>query len=168
MKRQTLIWVSVTVLILSLSVAASLRRMVNHTSGQIDLKSSSANRREASSENGSGVTPLMDAARSGQTDRIRELLATGSDPNKRDTDGVTALIYAVANGHTDAAKLLIAAGADINVRSKWGQTAITSAGFIGRIDILELLLAKGGQTTSNDLGPNRRVGSFQCDSGKPS
>ena len=60
-----------------------------------------------------GETPLMAAARSGDAESIRLLLAAGADPNVAETTlGETALMWAAAEDHADAIRALVAGGAD--------------------------------------------------------
>ena len=49
---------------------------------------------------------LLDAARSGDIQSVRELLDRGADPNIRNNDGWTALDIASEYGHTDIVELL--------------------------------------------------------------
>lgn len=55
---------------------------------------------------GSGVTPLMFAARDGYTDLVKYLLANGADKSAKDIQQDTAVDMAKANGHMEVAKLL--------------------------------------------------------------
>ena len=61
---------------------------------------------------------LMDAARTGNGEVVRMLLARGADANARESSlGETALMWAAAENHADAVRALIEHGADPNVRS---------------------------------------------------
>src|SRR5437773_971937 len=55
---------------------------------------------------------LVDAARDGQTDKIRQLLKDGEDVNEKDHDGKTALIWAAETGNIEILKLMLDANAD--------------------------------------------------------
>jgi ankyrin repeat protein len=60
-----------------------------------------------------GETAVMAAARAGDAESIRQLLAAGADPNAREQQhGETALIWAAAENHPEAIRALVAGGAD--------------------------------------------------------
>jgi ankyrin repeat protein len=61
-----------------------------------------------------GSTPLLFAARSGDVESIRLLLAAGADVNDTLPNGTSALVLAAHSGHGPAASLLLAMGADPN------------------------------------------------------
>ena len=61
---------------------------------------------------------LMTAARTGNGEVVRMLLAHGADANARESSlGETALMWAAAENHPEAVRALIEHGADPNVRS---------------------------------------------------
>src|SRR5579872_3544904 len=61
---------------------------------------------------------LMTAARTGNAEVVRMLLARGADANARESSlGETALMWAAAENHPEAARALIEHGADPNTRS---------------------------------------------------
>ncbi|HEX4682110.1 MAG TPA: ankyrin repeat domain-containing protein, partial [Gemmatimonadaceae bacterium] len=65
-----------------------------------------------------GETVLMTAARTGQPELLRMLLARGADINAREKwYGETALIWATAENHAEAVRVLIDRGADVNQTS---------------------------------------------------
>ena len=61
-----------------------------------------------------GFTPLLFAAREGELEAARLLLAGGADVNAIAADGKNVLGLAIYNGHYELASLLIDAGADVN------------------------------------------------------
>jgi ankyrin repeat protein len=98
-----------------------------------------------------GATPLMRAAKVGNTTFIRQLLAKGADPNLRVRNQSTALMIAAARSGRNAGpeqqtieamKLLIAGGADVNAASDNGDTALHVA--VSRGDALVRFLAESG------------------------
>ncbi len=67
-----------------------------------------------------GLTPLMYAARQGNTDAVQALISGGANLNALSADKSTALLLATINGHFDIAKLLVDRGADVNLASMDG------------------------------------------------
>jgi uncharacterized protein len=70
-----------------------------------------------------GSTALMDAASSGATEIVADLLASGAKPDMVSKDGQTALIMAVGRGDDAVAAILLKAGADPDVADKLGFSA---------------------------------------------
>ena len=65
-----------------------------------------------------GQTPLMLAARNGEPEAIRVLIAAGADVNAKETArGTTALMWAVEQKHPAAVKALLDGGADYSAKS---------------------------------------------------
>ena len=65
-----------------------------------------------------GETLLVTAARTGEPETVRTLLAHGADPNLRETTrGQTPLMWAAANNNAAAIQLLAEQGADINAKT---------------------------------------------------
>ena len=103
----------------------------------------------------------MLAARSGNIDAVKELLARGANPNARERLGQTALMWAAAEGHTDVVRLLMDAKADMNARLDSGFTAFFFAVREGRLDTVRAFLAAGADVnamrlrSSGGRGPRR-------------
>ena len=91
------------------------------------------------------ATPLMLAARDGQVDEIRRLIAEGADVNATNKSGVTALHCAIFfSENTDAALALLDAGADINAVDKKSWSPLLFATYKGRPRaFIEELLKRG-------------------------
>ena len=70
---------------------------------------------------------LFNAARSGKTDQVAQLLASGVSANITDKQGNTPLMEAARKGKVDTAKQLLQAGADPDMRNGKGQTALAIA-----------------------------------------
>jgi hypothetical protein len=66
---------------------------------------------------------IVRAARDGQADCLRAILAAGVDPNLHAEDGPRPLHWAAGNGQTECVEMLIAAGADLDASHK-GQRPI--------------------------------------------
>jgi ankyrin repeat protein len=97
---------------------------------------------------------LCEHASKGDLVRVRELLATGVDPDSVDKDGVTALSAAAAAAEAKVLGALLEAGADPDEQDASGLTALMSAVIAsGEMDldgaqpvfleVIELLLASG-------------------------
>ena len=69
-------------------------------------------------------TPLLFAARQGNTAAARALLAGGADVNEASgSEKTTPLVLAIANGHYDTARAILEAGADPNLANCDGRDA---------------------------------------------
>jgi hypothetical protein len=85
-----------------------------------------------------GLTPLMWAATSGNTEIVRVLLASGAAVDRRANDGSTALMFASANGYVDIVGALILRGVDVTA-GRSGVTARQLAVERGHADVAMLL-----------------------------
>ena len=73
---------------------------------------------------GDGATPLINAARRGQTLAVRCLMEYGGDITAMDVWGGSALHYAASDQREDIVALLIAHGAPVNARKNDGRTPL--------------------------------------------
>jgi len=104
------------------------------------------------SRNNTGIPLLNIAARNGNRDVIRYLIAAGADVNLLAEDrGTTALIDSVMAQQQDIADELVKAGTDLNVKDKNGQTALIVAAGASREKMVELLLKAGADADIADL-----------------
>ena len=76
-----------------------------------------------------GWTPLMRAARSGNEEAVKILLAKGADPNMKDRRGYTALRLAALYKKEDIAEMLFAGGAVPDPKTKRMLVALRVPGF---------------------------------------
>lgn len=67
--------------------------------------------------------PLINAVRTGDVKKVKELIKAGADVNAKDDRAGTALMLASQNGNNKLVELLIRAGADVNIKNKEGKTA---------------------------------------------
>ena len=89
------------------------------------------------------TTPLMDAAKKGDINAVKDLLAKGVDINETGYFNTTALREAVDNGQLEAARLLLDKGANVNAQDHAGETALLSAALKANTEIVMLLIDKG-------------------------
>ena len=87
---------------------------------------------------------LIEAAKNGQTEKVKALLDAGANANAKDEDGRTALMWAASKrGRTDAVQVLLDAGADVNAKDNVGKTALFSAAGSGWTETVKILLDAG-------------------------
>ena len=104
-----------------------------------------------------GSTPLLFAARLGDIETARVLLAGGADVNDTAAAGTSALVVAVHSGHGALAALLLEEGADPNAADA-GYTAIHAAVLRADLATVRTLLAHGADPNALVLHgtPGRR------------
>lgn len=106
------------------------------------------------------VTSLLgagfhDAAGAGELNKVKTLLASGSDVNAKDANGNTPLLRAIWNKQLEVAKLLIRKGANINIRhrsKKNGSTPLYSAVQSGSPKMVSLLIKNGAKIHVRENG----------------
>jgi len=92
---------------------------------------------------------LLEAAREGDDDRIRELLSQSSNASRANSSGGTTshgrtlLHLAAKAGYESFARILIEDGADIEIKSSTGETPFFTAVKAGHENIVKLLLQNG-------------------------
>ena len=89
------------------------------------------------------LTPVMMAARSGDTAVLTMLLNAKGDAVTPNANGTTPLMFAAGGGKADAVAVLIDRGADVNATDLTnGQTPLMFAAAQGRLDAVKVLLAR--------------------------
>jgi uncharacterized protein len=96
-----------------------------------------------------GSTPLLFAARSGDVESVRLLLAAGADVNDALPNGMSALTLAAHSGQGPAAELMLAKGAN-PTSDGIGYTALHAAVLRSDLQLVKELLAHGAN-------PNARI-----------
>ncbi|TNF69350.1 MAG: hypothetical protein EP298_04215 [Gammaproteobacteria bacterium] len=84
---------------------------------------------------------LLIAAESGQTDKVKYLIANKADVDAEDNYAQTALHWACYNGHLEVVKILLACGADVNSVDINNNTPLHCAVINDHKEIVKLLLA---------------------------
>lgn len=112
-----------------------------------------------------GTTPLLRAAKAGDTASIKLLLEHGAMVDLQNTLGITPLMAAAGVGSTtidirarfrneqtciEAAKRLLAAGADVNAQRNNGQTALHGAAQWGWTEFVRFLADSGANLQAKD------------------
>lgn len=92
-------------------------------------------------------TPLLFAARVGDIESARLLLAAGANPNDRDAWGVSATVLAAHSGFRDIAALLLEKGADPN-SAEAGFSALHIAIFRRDRQLVSMLLERGADSNA--------------------
>jgi uncharacterized protein len=87
-----------------------------------------------------GSTPLLFAARTGDAESARLLLASGADANDALPDGTSALVLAAHSGQGNVAAVLLDKGADPNAAGS-GYTALHAAVLRSDLTLVKALLA---------------------------
>jgi ankyrin repeat protein len=89
------------------------------------------------------MTPLQEAAASGNTDIVQLLLISGANPNHRARDGWSALHWAAEEGHLRTVDYLLNNRPDVNATSSYGTSPLHCAANGGHYHIVSLLLESG-------------------------
>ncbi len=92
------------------------------------------------------------AAFRGNLNEIKELLASGADPNDPDKKGLTPLMLATQKRHKDVMAALISHGADVNAKLNHGFTALFYPCMFGGADLAKLLIDSGADVNAREDG----------------
>jgi ankyrin repeat protein len=90
-----------------------------------------------------GDPALVVAARDGDFDAVRGLLARRANVNEPARDGSTAVLWAVHHGDVGMVRALVAAGASVNKPNRYGVTPLLEAGRTGDTPMIAELLKAG-------------------------
>lgn len=109
---------------------------------------------------GASASLLHIAVEAGQIEVVKLLLASGADPNIRDSGGRTPLTWVV--GFTDAnlqtradiLRVLLEASANPNISDAEGKTPLARASAFGKMDMLAQLLQAGADPNLQDKNGN--------------
>ncbi|XP_044939030.1 GA-binding protein subunit beta-2 isoform X6 [Mustela putorius furo] len=93
---------------------------------------------------------LLEAARKGQDDEVRTLMANGA-PFTTDWLGTSPLHLAAQYGHYSTAEVLLRAGVSRDARTKVDRTPLHMAAADGHAHIVELLVRNGADVNAKDM-----------------
>ncbi|XP_058863661.1 GA-binding protein subunit beta-1 isoform X2 [Acipenser ruthenus] len=93
---------------------------------------------------------LLEAARKGQDDEVRTLMANGA-PFTTDWLGTSPLHLAAQYGHYSTAEVLLRAGVSRDARTKVDRTPLHMAASAGHSGIVELLIRNGADINAKDM-----------------
>ncbi|XP_078238317.1 GA-binding protein subunit beta-2 isoform X1 [Pogona vitticeps] len=93
---------------------------------------------------------LLEAARKGQDDEVRTLMANGA-PFTTDWLGTSPLHLAAQYGHYSTAEVLLRAGVSRDARTKVDRTPLHMAAADGHSHIVELLIRNGADVNAKDM-----------------
>lgn len=108
--------------------------------------------------NSMGITPLHYALLAGETEKVKELIASGADVNAKAPNMGTPLLYACTVGNAEAARLLINAKADVNAAGDTGYTPLMMACQMGNKELAEILLAAGADVNAKHVMNGQATG----------
>jgi ankyrin repeat protein len=95
---------------------------------------------------GTDPDALWMAARKGDVETVKALLAKGADVNAKTEYGATALSFAADKGHVEVVKVLLANKADVNVKDTfYNATPLTWAIGKNHAAIVQLIVEAGAQ-----------------------
>ncbi len=90
------------------------------------------------------LSPVLDAAKTGDVSALKDELRSGGDVNAAQGDGFTALHWAAKLGNEEIARVLIAAGADVRATTRIGNhMPLHVASAAGQPLVVEALLVGG-------------------------
>ncbi|XP_024251551.1 GA-binding protein subunit beta-1 isoform X1 [Oncorhynchus tshawytscha] len=93
---------------------------------------------------------LLEAARKGQDDEVRTLMANGA-PFTTDWLGTSPLHLAAQHGHYSTAEVLLRAGVSRDARTKVDRTPLHMAASEGHTVIVDLLVRSGADINAKDM-----------------
>ncbi|KFP59799.1 GA-binding protein subunit beta-2, partial [Cariama cristata] len=93
---------------------------------------------------------LLEAARKGEDDEVRKLMASGA-PFTTDWLGTSPLHLAAQYGHYSTAEVLLRAGVSRDARTKVDRTPLHMAAADGHTHIVELLIRNGADVNAKDM-----------------
>jgi cytohesin len=94
-------------------------------------------------DSAAAATTVAAAAREGDLNQVRELIAAGAAVNEPERDGSTAVLWAAYQSDPAMIEALIEAGADVNAPNGLGVTPLLQAARTGDAPVIQALLEGG-------------------------
>lgn len=94
---------------------------------------------------------LLDAAREGRVDHVRQLVVDSGAPFTSDWLGQSALHLAAQNCHVEIAEILLRGGVNRDAKTKLGNTPLHFAAQSGCLEVVDLLLIHGCDVNARDM-----------------
>ena len=101
-----------------------------------------------------GHTPLMEEAKTGNVELVKDLVKRGADLEAKSEKGKTALHYAAANGHVDVVNILLEHGAVVDARDRDWRTPLMLAAIYGCNHTVQSLVNRGADVSAKTLSGN--------------
>jgi len=89
--------------------------------------------------------PLHDAAKRGDVEKVKALIAEGASVHAVNSEGATPLHWAAFKGHVGVAKVLLAKGADVNALTRKGSSPLRLATTHKQNEMIRYLQSRGGR-----------------------
>lgn len=93
---------------------------------------------------------LLEALKTGVTERVKYFLDAGADVDFADEGGCTPLFWAAKTGKAEICKMLIKVGADVNAMNGSGWRPLSIAAVNGHLEICKLLIDAGADMDARD------------------
>jgi len=105
---------------------------------------------------GASMSPVADAAMTGDASAVRALIQQKAEVNAAQADGATAIQWAAYRDDLEMADALIAAGANINLANREGATPMYLASQHGSAPMIAKLLQAGADASAFGPGGETR------------
>jgi hypothetical protein len=102
---------------------------------------------------GSPIQDLLEAAKTGSAENVKDLLKAGANVDIRDEEhGLTALMWAAVRGHRRVVQILLEAGADVHATdSNFALTALMWAVASNKVEVAKALLNAGARVNARSM-----------------
>eukprot|EP00295_Goniomonas_pacifica_P007288 CAMPEP_0175834266 /NCGR_PEP_ID=MMETSP0107_2-20121207/15968_1 /TAXON_ID=195067 ORGANISM="Goniomonas pacifica, Strain CCMP1869" /NCGR_SAMPLE_ID=MMETSP0107_2 /ASSEMBLY_ACC=CAM_ASM_000203 /LENGTH=331 /DNA_ID=CAMNT_0017147483 /DNA_START=620 /DNA_END=1615 /DNA_ORIENTATION=+ len=91
-----------------------------------------------------------EAAKEGNVDEIRRLLAAGANVNATDEDGKTPLHWSSTHGHVEVSQILLGAGANVHATDDTGATPLLESVVYVHLEVSQMLVRAGANVNAGD------------------